>query len=248
MSGEELSRSFGAAADAYESGRPGYPLEAVSWLVGEPRRAGRRTRVADVGAGTGKLTRAVAELEAEVVAVDPDPNMLARLHRALPGVPTFLGTAERLPLPDASVDVVVLGQAWHWVEPTAGSTEVARVLRAGGRLGLIWNLRDESEPWVARLTGVLGGSTAERMVGEGRPTLAPPFDTVESRMWRWSRTLTRGELFDLARSRSALITAAADRRHRMEQSLADLCDELGLSGDATIELPYITRAFRASRP
>ena len=147
-SNEEMSMSFGSEAQTYESGRPDYPIQAVDWML-QPVAGGERSiRVADVGAGTGKLTRAVRELGAEVVAVDPDPQMLATLREHVHGVPTFVGSAERLPLPDASVDAVLLGQAWHWVEPAAGSAEVGRVLRSGGVLGLVWNIRDESVPWV----------------------------------------------------------------------------------------------------
>ena len=147
---EEMSLSFGAAAGAYESGRPDYPREAVDWMLAPVRAHDRALRVADVGAGTGKLTRTIVEAGAEVVAIDPDPGMLAALREHVHGVPTFVGTGERMPLPDASLDAVLLGQAWHWVDPVAASAEAARVLRAGGVLGLVWNIRDESDPWVAR--------------------------------------------------------------------------------------------------
>src|SRR5688572_1750122 len=114
---EEMSLSFGSAAGAYESGRPDYPREAVEWLLEPVHIAGRALLVADVGAGTGKLTRTIVEIGADVVAVDPDTAMLAALRESVHGVPTFVGTAERMPLPDASVDALLLGQAWHWVDP-----------------------------------------------------------------------------------------------------------------------------------
>jgi len=143
MTESRKSTSFGRAAAAYESGRPGYPSAAVEWLLAPVREQGRALRVADVGAGTGKLTRAVVELGADVVAIDPDATMLASLRDNVRGIPTFAGTAEDLPLPDSGLDAVVMGQAWHWVEPDAGSREVGRVLRAGGVLGLIWNIRGD---------------------------------------------------------------------------------------------------------
>ena len=120
----------------------------------QPVAGGERSiRVADVGAGTGQAhPRGAWSWAPRSSPIDPDPQMLAALRENVHGVPTFVGSAEKLPLPDASVDAVVLGQAWHWVEPAAGSAEVARVLRSGGVLGLVWNLRDESVPWVARLT------------------------------------------------------------------------------------------------
>jgi SAM-dependent methyltransferase len=245
---EEMSTSFGAAAGTYESGRPEYPAEAVAWMLQPVASPARRLRVADVGAGTGKLTRVVAASGAEVVAIDPDPAMLATLRDAVPGVPTFVGTAERLPLPDAGLDAIVLGQAWHWVDPVAGSREVGRALRSGGVLGLIWNVRDESEAWVRRLTGIMHGSHAEEMLAAGDPPIAAPFDGVQGREWRWTRPMTREALLAMARSRSYLITAEPVERAAIEAGLDDLFDDLGLQGDVTIDLPYGTRAYRSVRP
>lgn len=163
---DEMATSFGAAADAYERGRPGYPAEAVAWLL---ERAGAHPRVADIGAGTGKLTRVVAEHAGGVVAVDPDAAMLAALRRALPGVETLVGAAEDVNLPDESLDAVVLGQAWHWVDPVAGSAEVGRILKPGGTLGLVWNLRDTDVPWVARWARSCGAVTRRRCSCRAHP-------------------------------------------------------------------------------
>lgn len=149
---DEMARSFGAEADAYETGRPEYPREAVRHLIDG---LGPHPRVADVGAGTGKLTRALVELGADTVAVEPDAAMLERLSVAVPGVPTLLGSAEQLPLGNASVDAIVFGQAWHWVRPDEACAEAARVLRPGGVLGLIWNVRDERVDWVARMSAIM---------------------------------------------------------------------------------------------
>lgn len=242
----ELSTSFGRAAATYEAGRPGYPAEAVAWML--ESAGGDRPRVADVGAGTGKLTRTLVDLGAEVVAIDPDPDMLAMLRVAVPGVPTFAGTAERLPLPDGSVDAVVLGQAWHWVEPDAGSAEIGRVVRPGGAVGLIWNIRDESVPWVARLTAIMLGSNAETLLAAGDPPVRAPFGALEERQWRWSRPVTRETLTAMVHSRSYVITAAPDERERIEHEMAALFDEIGAVGDTRIDLPYVTRAYRAKRP
>jgi SAM-dependent methyltransferase len=245
---EEMSTSFGAAAGSYESGRPEYPVEAVEWMLHPVASHERRLRVADVGAGTGKLTRAVAATGAEVVAIDPDPAMLAALRDAVPGVPTFLGTAEALPLPDAGLDAILLGQAWHWVEPIAGSREVGRALRSGGVLGLIWNVRDEAEPWVRRLTAIMHGSHAEEMLAAGDPPIGAPLEMLEGREWRWTRPMTREALLAMARSRSYIIVAEPAERAAIGAGLAGLFDDLGLSGEATIDLPYVTRAYRAVRP
>ncbi len=246
-SNDEMSMSFGAAAGTYETGRPDYPIQAVDWMLQPVVGGERRIRVADVGAGTGKLSRAAVELGAEVVAVDPDPKMLAVLHENVHGVPTFVGSAERLPLPDASVDAVLVGQAWHWVDPRAGASEAARVLRAGGVLGLIWNIRDDSVPWVARLTEIMHGSHAEEMLAEGDPSVTAPFEAVERAEWRWSRPMNRETLFAMARSRSYIITAAPGDRAAIESGLEALFDEIGAVGDSVVDLPYVTRAYRTVR-
>lgn len=246
---EQLSVSFGRAAQEYESGRPGYPAEAVGWML-QPAAADRprRLQVADVGAGTGKLTRSLLEHGADVVAIDPDAAMLDALRRSAPAVPTLRGTGELLPLPDASVDAVVFGQAWHWVEPGAASREVARVLRRGGVLGLIWNIRDERVPWVAELTRIMRGSHAEEMLAEGPPPVREPFGRPEERSWEWARPVTRETLTAMVASRSYIITAASEERARIERECAQLFDRIGATGEATVDLPYVTRAFRVRRP
>ncbi|WP_345803153.1 class I SAM-dependent methyltransferase [Microbacterium sp. AZCO] len=247
---EEMSTSFGAAAGAYESGRPDYPRDAVDWLLEPIATAERAVRVADVGAGTGKLTRTIVETGANVVALDPDADMLASLRENVHGVPTFAGTAERMPLPDASVDAVLLGQAWHWVDVDDASREVARVLRPGGVLGLVWNIRDESEPWVADLTAAMRGSHAEQMLSDDGPRVAPPFDRLEHRTWTWRRTVSRGGFLDMVASRSYVITAGDSERARILAAVGALFDvhRREEAGVEVVDLPYRTEAFRAVLP
>lgn len=242
--------SFGAAADHYEAARPDYPFDAVAWMLENLPHGSRR--IADVGAGTGKLTRVIAAApDAEVVAIDPDPAMLAKLRESVPGVPTFTGTAEQLPLPDAGLDAVVLGQAWHWVDPVAASAEIGRVVRSGGTLGLIWNIRDERENWVRRLTEIMHSSAAENMVngpGAQGPQIAPPFGDIEIGRWEWKRPMKRAQIHRMAASRSYLITASAEERADIARAMDQLFDELGLGdAEATIDLPYVTTAYRAVR-
>lgn len=248
---EEMSLSFGSAAGAYESGRPEYPREAVEWLLEPVHVAGRALRVADVGAGTGKLTRTIVEIGADVVAVDPDLEMLVALRASVHGVPTFVGTAERMPLPDASLDALLLGQAWHWVDPELAGAEAGRVLRSGGVLGLVWNIRDESDPWIHRLTGVMHSSAAERMIADGGPAVGEPFGALESRTWEWTRTIGRSALLDMVASRSYVITATESERARILREVGELFDTGKRTTEAgidVVDMPYRTQAFRGIRP
>ncbi|WP_424936537.1 MULTISPECIES: class I SAM-dependent methyltransferase [Bacteria] len=241
----ERATSFGAETGNYDAGRPEYPADAVAWLL-DPLPSGTR-RVADIGAGTGKLTRALVLLGAEAVAIDPDAAMLAALSRNLPDVPVHVGTAESLPLADASVDAAVFGQSWHWVDQASASREVGRAVRPGGVIGAIWNVRDERVDWVRRLTAIMHGSPAERMVADGGPRFVAPFGGVESWRGEWSRPMTRAQLHAMARSRSYIITAPAEEKERVAREMDALFDEIGLVGEGTVDLPYVTVAFRARR-
>ncbi|NYI01014.1 class I SAM-dependent methyltransferase [Cupriavidus plantarum] len=148
------AQGFSSQADTYARGRPDYPKEIADWLRDTVGLAAGRT-VVDLGAGTGKFTRLLQPTGASIIAVEPVQQMRDQLASALPGVQAVAGTAESMPLPDASVDAVVCAQAFHWFANTAAMREIRRVLRPGGRLGLVWNVRDESVDWVARLTEIM---------------------------------------------------------------------------------------------
>jgi SAM-dependent methyltransferase len=147
-----LKSSFGAAATAYAEHRPGYAQGAVRWAL--ERASGRR--VLDLGAGTGKLTAALVGLGVDVTAVEPDPAMLGELRRALPAVRALPGSAEAIPLPDASVHAVVAGNAMHWFDMDHAGPEMARVLEPGGTLAGLWNVFDDRVEWVAELAQIGG--------------------------------------------------------------------------------------------
>jgi ubiquinone/menaquinone biosynthesis C-methylase UbiE len=151
---QSAARGFALAPADYERGRPMYPFEAVRRLVKELRIKPEST-VLDLAAGTGKLTRLLAQLGSEVVAVEPVDEMRERLVETLPGVTALEGTAEEIPLDDESVDAVTVGQAFHWFDGDAALAEIHRVLRARSRLGLIWNVKDESVDWVHQLAEII---------------------------------------------------------------------------------------------
>ncbi|MCV2392871.1 class I SAM-dependent methyltransferase [Actinotalea sp. M2MS4P-6] len=230
--------SFGRAADAYERGRPGYPDAVVDWLL-EP---GPRT-VLDLGAGTGKLTRALVGRVDQVLAVDPSGVMLDGLRTAVPGVDARQGAAEAIPLPDASVDAVLVAQAWHWVDTARAVPEVKRVLRDGGYLGLVWNVRDESVAWVGRLTEIIHGSVAERYAHD--ETIASELGPAEAFEHRWTMPFDRQGLLDLVASRSYVISAPGEIRAEILAQVDDLLTvEPAFAGPPPWQLPYVTRAWR----
>jgi SAM-dependent methyltransferase len=244
---DELHRrqasSFGAVADVYERGRPPYPAEAIDWLVPAHAR-----RVADIGAGTGKLTRQLRERGLDVIAVEPSAGMRQQLHRALPEVPVLAGTGEQIPLADGSVDLVIVAQAWHWVDPERAVPEVARVLAPGGRLALLWNRRVEDEEWVADLSTIIGSRGTP---GSGRhfPDIGPPFGPVERRSVNWVHRLSRDEMTDWVASRSYVITLPDERRGTVLGQVRDLLDtHPALAGGGEIALNMVTRCSRADLP
>lgn len=232
------SLSFGEEAAAYERGRPSYPPEAIDWLL--PTAA---VDVLDLGAGTGKLTVRLAERGLAVTAVDPIPEMLEVLSSSLPSVPALLGTAEDIPLPDNSVDAVLVAQAWHWFDPDRASAEVARVLRPGGRLGLVWNTRDERLGWVKDLGRIIG---REHDPLADSP-LAGVFTDVRTHQVEWTSYLTPQALIDLVASRSYCITSPAEVRSRVLDQVRELlATHPALVNSSGLALPYVTHCIRAT--
>ena len=236
---QERSLSFGSEAAAYERGRPSYPPEAIDWLLPDGARD-----VLDLGAGTGKLTTRLVERGLDVVAVDPIAEMLELLRGALPATPALLGTAEQIPLRDNSVDAVLVAQAWHWFDPKRAIAEVARVLRPGGRLGLVWNTRDERMGWVKDLGRIIGH---ESDPFSDRVTLPEPFTDVERHHVEWTSYLTPQALIDLVASRSYCITSPADVRSRTLEEVRELLvTHPALANSSGLALPYITVCIRAT--
>lgn len=234
------SLSFGEEAAAYERGRPSYPPEAINWLLPPDCRD-----VLDLGAGTGKLTIRLAERGLSVFAVDPIPEMLEVLHASLPDVPALLGTAEEIPLPDDSVDSVLVAQAWHWFDPERALKEVARVLRPGGRLGLVWNVRDERLGWVKDLGRIIGHE--DDPASRAQVALPAPFADTEHNQFEWTSYLTPQALIDLVASRSYCITSPTEVRTRtLEQVRELLATHPALANTSGLALPYVTACVRAT--
>ena len=236
---KQRSLSFGSEAAAYERGRPSYPPETIDWLLPDGARD-----VLDLGAGTGKLTTRLVERGLDVIAVDPIPEMLELLSNSLPDTPALLGTAEEIPLADNSVDAVLVAQAWHWFDPERADKEVSRVLRPGGRLGLVWNTRDERLGWVKDLGRIIG---PEHDPFNNEVTLAEPFGEIERHQVEWTSYLTPQALIDLVASRSYCITSPEQVRTRtLEQVRELLSTHPALANSSGLALPYTTVGIRAT--
>jgi SAM-dependent methyltransferase len=238
--------SFGAAAREYDAWRPGYPDAALRWLLGDHPR-----RVLDLGAGTGRLGVAATRLGHDVVAVEPDPGMRAVAERALPGR-VLAGGAEAIPVADASVDAVVVGQAWHWFDQELALGEVARVLRPDGVLGLLWNVRDESAtPWMRALGDITGGD--ERLIyGEAasRPgaglALGAPFGDLETETFPHAHPLRPADVSRLVDTWSYV--RLSPHRARILAAVDELtASHPDVAGREQVDLPHRCIAIRAAR-
>lgn len=215
--------SFGPVADEYDRVRPGYPpaiLPAVAGLV------------VDVGAGTGKLTAALASSRRRVVAVEPDPAMRAVLGaHAVPGVEVLDGTAERLPVATGTASAVLYGQSWHWAEPASAAVEARRVLLDDGVLVLLWNIPDVGVDLVRELNRLAG---LPEVAPEIRPFELAGFDPGEVERVQWEQALTAGDLVRLYATFSRVSTREPDDRDRVLESIRS-----SLRGRATVVLPYV---------
>jgi ubiquinone/menaquinone biosynthesis C-methylase UbiE len=237
------SRSFDEVAELYEQARPSYPDEAVGWLA-DRLRIDRRSTVLDLGAGTGKLTRTLVPRAARVIAVEPGPEMLAQLRRAVPEAEAMLGAAEAIPVPDGSVDAVVCGQSFHWFRTDEALREIRRVLRAGGGLGLIWNRRSPEDPLQKEMTTLL-----EPFVPPGRAPIEAPvaafvrrtLGEIASHSVPFEEELDADALVNRIASTSFVAAAPEVRRGELERALRALASARG----GRVLFRYVTQAFVA---
>lgn len=239
----ERSRSFGVQAELYDRLRPSYPAAALDAVL--PRGA---QRIADVGAGTGKLTAALAARGLAVIAVEPDAAMRAVLARRLPQVDVRGGAAEALPLSDGEVDAVLCAQAWHWTDPERAASEALRVLAPAGTLAMLWNLFDDRCAWVAALDRL--AVTEACITGFPDPPALAGFAPGRRVDVAWRQTLSKDELVDLARTWSMVGTRPPAERDQVLACVRHLLStHPDLAAGDTIELPYVcsTRTYRSAR-
>lgn len=236
------ARSFERVADVYERARPEYPADAIAWITDELDLRPGRT-VLDLGAGTGKLTRALVQSGARVVAVEPGEQMLSQLRRVVPGAEALHGAAEDIPLPDASVDAATMGQSFHWFRHDEALPELHRVLRADGAIALAWNWRDQDSDVQQRVNDLIepfvppgrhrGGSYV------GSLEVSPLFSKAEKREFRFTQRLDAEALVDRIESISFIAAASEEQRAELAEQLRAHVEAEG----GTVDLPYVTTVY-----
>jgi ubiquinone/menaquinone biosynthesis C-methylase UbiE len=246
------AKGFEASPEAYERGRAGYPKEAIDCLVKELSIT-RSSTVLDLGAGTGKLTRALLSVGCPVIAVEPVAAMRLNFSRNTPDIEIRDGRAEDIPLEHESVDAVVCAQAFHWFDGVKAISEIHRVLKPGGTLGLIWNVRDESADWMAQLTQIMdpyAGDTPRYRTGIWRAAFEDSVLFTEFRHTQCAHTHTMSEDATVDRIASISFIAALPlpTRHKvLDQSRAVIQEQIEQTGGVGIKFPYRTDIFWTTR-
>jgi SAM-dependent methyltransferase len=250
---DAAARGYQSAVEHYERGRPSYPDDAVSFIVKE-LEIGPESSVVELGAGTGKFTDLVVFTGAQITAVEPVPAMREALGRNCPTVTVLDGTAEAIPVADASADALVVAQAFHWFDGERALPEIHRVMREGARLGLIWNIRDEASDWSEQLTAIfdrLSGPDAPRYK-HGRWRTAFESTDLFGPLHHWVayhvHEVSRHAFIDRVLSVSYVASASpAEREHVLAEVTELLNTDPELRGKDELVMPYRTDVYTADR-
>lgn len=239
-------------ADKYQSGRPDYAAASLDWMQ-DALAIGKESKVLDLGAGTGKFTKRICELSDHVIAVEPVAAMRATLHAKLPQVEAIDGNALTIPLADQSVDALVCAQSFHWFASDMAVKEMARVLRPGGKLGLIWNVRDETVDWVAAITKLITpfeGDAPRYYKGDWKkPLPSAYFSPLEKQSFAQSHD---GPAEDVIINRFLSVSFIAAQTEEAQADIAEQLRDLAanhpaLKGKEQISFPYVTETYSATR-
>lgn len=242
------AEGYTTTADNYVRGRPDYPTGVADWLRDTLGLAAGRTAV-DLGAGTGKFTPRLVATGATVIAVEPVEQMRARLSAALPQVQALAGTADAIPLPDASVDAVVCAQSFHWFATREALAEIHRVLKPRGKLGLVWNMRDAGVDWVAQLDQIVNrmeGDTPRYYTGAWRKVFPfEGFGPLHEQHFPHGHTGSPEDVVvTRVRSTSFIAALPAEERATIDaQVRALIAATPELNGKDVVTVPYETAAF-----
>lgn len=264
----ERAASFGEVATHYERFRPGPPAAAVDWLLPD-----HVSRVVDLGAGTGALTRLLGGRADEVIAVEPDDRMRSVLVEEVPGITALKGRGESMPIPDGTVDAVLASSSWHWMDPIPALHEVGRILVPAGILGAVWSGPDPEGPFLVQARALLAGGgegeaaeadnagtsetneLSEFILGDGsRPSSTleiPPgiaFARPDHEVFQWDVALNADDLIGLLGTFSWIILMPEDQRTRVVAEARRVLNEvLGIKGDVTVDVAFRAEAYRSRR-
>jgi len=240
--------SFGSVAADYDRYRPSPPPEALDWLIPPGAQA-----ILDLAAGTGAVTRELIGRATRIIAVEPDERMRAVLVAGCPEAEVLAGRGEDIPLPDASVDAVVISAAWHWLDPGQAVPEITRVLRVGGVLGVMGISRDMRVPWVAefsrlarevRVTDRSDGGADRRRRREVVFPAGTPMSAIQQHAVEYSLPMTKDELVGLLGTYSGVITLDPGRRADFSRMVRAFLDQQPWD---RVDLPLICRCLRSTR-
>ncbi len=245
---EKAAKGFQVAGDAYERGRPEYPQEAIDHLA-KVLRLQPNAHVADLGAGTGKFTKFLLPLDLKLIAIEPVEGMIKKFRALHPSVEILQGSAEKIPLAEESLDAVVVAQAFHWFNGPAALQEIHRVLKKNGHLGLIWNARDESLDWVAKLTEIIdphegGAPRYKSMLWQEAFRKSTLFEKLELSHYQYVQSGPPAMITDRVASISFISALPEKEREGVLQQVRNLLATHPATKDqATIDLPYRTDVY-----
>jgi SAM-dependent methyltransferase len=249
---EQASIGFQRAADAYERGRPEYPQSAVAHLL-KTLKIVAISRVVELGAGTGKFTKAIFSSRADIIAVEPVDAMRNKLAESIPGITIVDGTAEAIPLADGFADAVVVAQAFHWFRGEEALAEIHRVLKPGAGLGLIWNVRDESVDWIRGLTQIIepyeGSAPRYKSFAWKAPFESSRlFSPLAKAEFAHVQTLSNDAIEDRVLSISFIAALPDAEREVVRERVGELVrNEAELRGLREVEFPYRTDVYTCRR-
>ncbi|MFD5225338.1 class I SAM-dependent methyltransferase [Microbacterium sp. NPDC058342] len=240
MADQALAQSFLNVGEDYERFRPGFPEAAADAIVPVHAEA-----ALDLGAGTGKFTELLVPRSSRVIAVEPSEQMLTVLRGKLPGVEAHIGTAESIPASDASVDLVVVAQAFHWFDREPACAEIRRVLVPGGTLGLVWNHSDPSCAWDRACTRVAHPQLENGLTASPESTeRLKGFKSPRFLQFPWTERIRRADYVARWLTVSSFLAASDDQRSRMLDDLNRILDtDPDTAGRDAFDLPQITDVY-----
>jgi len=249
---DAAARGFEIGTESYERGRPDYPAAALSYLMDE-LGVSPSSCILDLAAGTGKLTRSLVAADAKVLAVEPVAGMRAKFSALLPHVRIVEGRAEALPLPECSVDSVVVAQAFHWFDGGSALAEIHRVLKPGGKLALVWNVRNEACDWMFQLTKMLNPferGTPQYRNGRWREAFGRTnlFSPLKLEQFENPQRGTEKTVLDRVASISFVSILPEEERASLLSDVQHLISTHPMTaGRAEFEIPYRTDVYTCSR-